>query len=87
MCTRKRSALRGDARRWQRVDLPPSQPPPIDRWLKGIAMPDGDDARVLEHEFSLAPALLRTDMLTAAYRAHRESRTVARSVVRGGMGS
>ena len=81
-----RSVRRGDVRRWQQVELPPALPLPIVCWLDSIAElkggADRGSAALLASEFGLDQALLLSEMMAAAYRAHRESRSVALREIR-----
>ena len=53
-----------------RMELPPAQPKPIDQWIAGCV-------RGTPIAFDLAAARQLTELMEAAYRAHREGRSVA----------
>lgn len=76
-----RSARSGDVRLWSARECPRSTPMPIVQWLAAIA--GEPDARRNASEFGLDVALTLTAMMEAAYRGHREQRTVAMAEVLG----
>ena len=61
----------GDDKAWRAAELPQDEPMPIPRWIASI-----DGSGVADFGMGIDEAVQLSEMMHAAYRSHRERRTV-----------